>query len=668
MRTLLAPSLVTLLLAGAGRTADLPISTDSAMHQPRPNQTLNGDADQRPANDSPRDNRTLCDNAVVLSCNEVFNGSSALSQNGDTWSNYCFSGDTGPEVIHVLEHGGGPLTLTLNSGDSSQLDLILLGGCDEADCLAMPWLVGSSESISGSYPAGTYHVVVDAYGWDGQPFTYTLETSCLGNVDLCANAIPLLCGSTVVGSSDDSQNGNAWSSYCFSGDSGPEVIYSLEHPGGPLNLQLSSTDSEQLDLILLGSCDSQDCLAMPWLVGSDETISGDYPAGTYHVVVDAYGWNGQPFTFELSAICPGEADYCASAIPLGCDELAFGNSEQSQNGNLWGEYCFSGESAPEVIYVLNHPGGLLDLSLSSEDSNQLDLILLGSCDPADCLAMPWLIGSSESISGVYPAGEYYVVVDAFNWNGLPFSFALRSGPCIDGLECHHGSSSLLLSLPDINGIALEYYQLFVPATAGVLGQVTLNLNTSAFPDHAGVLSLSVLHADGLGQPTLLQGQLDVDTDLLLDGYNDFDMSGLGYAVTPGQDFSIGLSFTGDGPADRIGFYAGEPGGYDGFSSFYDGVSYDSWWANGGELYDELNLCMLVFTAPCPPRPMSVEPSGSDIVLSWTPDSGQIRIEASLDAYAGFLPLATVDASLGSWTDANALGAPHRFYRIVHICN
>ena len=25
-------------------------------------------------------------------------------------------------------------------------------------------------------------------------------------------------------------------------------------------------------------------------------------------------------------------------------------------------------------------------------------------------------------------------------------------------------------------------------------------------------------------------------------------------------------------------------------------------------------------------------------------------------------------SLGSWTDANALGAPHRFYRIVHICN
>lgn len=386
---------------------------------------------EAPGGDASRD---LCEFAIDLECNSTFGGSSAFSF-GNVWEDYWFFGETAPEVIHRLDHPGGLLSLVLSSQDSDQLDLILLGGCDQANVLDMPWLVGSDESISGNYPAGIYYVVVDAFNWNGAPFTYELDVTCAGDVDPCENAIPLACGTTVSGSSAQSQNGNLWSSYCFGGDSGPEVIYELQHPGGALNLTLTSMDSNQLDLILLGSCDAANCWAMPWWVGSDEFISGDYPAGTYYVVVDAYAWNGQPYTFSLGAVCPGPADLCAQALPLATGETVGGSSAQSQNGNVWGSYCYGGETAPEIIYELQHPGGELHLTLSSTDSDQLDLVLLGSCDPAHCLAMPWWIGSEEFIDGDYPAGTYYVVVDAYFWDGQPFTFTLgTAGATVDARE------------------------------------------------------------------------------------------------------------------------------------------------------------------------------------------------------------------------------------------
>ncbi len=451
--------------------SSLHAASQSAPVQNGQMQTHSGDAI---ADSGSRDQQTACDLAIPLACNEVYTGSSADSQNGNLWEAYCFSGETAPEVLHVIDHPGGLLSITLDSPDSAQLDLVLLGSCDPADCLAMPWLVGSFETISGDYAAGTYYVVVDAYFWDGVPFSYTLDVQCLGSQDFCENAIPLTCGETMTGSSADSQNGNTWTSYCFSGESGAEVIYSLEHPGGFLSLELSSTDSEQLDLVLLGSCDPADCLAMPWLVGSSESISGNYAAGTYYVVVDAYNWNGAPFTFELDVTCPGDLDPCASALPLALGETVNGSSADSQNGNLWSGYCFTGETAPEVIFAIDHPGGPLHLELSSSDSEQLDLVLLGSCDPADCLAMPWLIGSSETISGDYPAGMYYAVVDGFQWDGQPFTFSLSrlDSPTADARDLPRAfalqapvpnpfnpATTLAFTLPETGTVSLAIYDL-----------------------------------------------------------------------------------------------------------------------------------------------------------------------------------------------------------------
>jgi hypothetical protein len=385
------------------------------------------------------------------------------------------------------------------------------------------------------------------------------------------------------------------------------------------------------------------------------------------VVVDAFSWNGQPFTFQIETTCPGEADYCASAIPLGCDETVTGSSALSQNGNLWGQYCFSGESAPEVVYALDHPGGLLSLRLSSTDSNQLDLILLGSCDPSDCLAMPWLVGSTESISGEYPAGTYYVVVDAFGWDGLPFTYTLESDPCVTDAQCHHTSSFLAVALPD--ELAQIYFQSFIPAEAALLEQVILQIDGTYYTDHNGTLTLSVRHLDGNFEPTVVVGSLSFDADGLAGGFATFDMSSLGYVLTPDLDFFIGIEFSGDTPEDRIGFLAGLPGDdYEGYSTFFDGTTYGGWWTNGVDFYDELNLCITTGPAPCLPQALTVSRSGNDIVLDWTATSGQIRIEASDEAYGTFLPVATVPAGDGTWTDVDALNSGRMFYRGVRLCD
>jgi hypothetical protein len=655
--------LLAAVAAQAGPVAHQMASTPVQSRQP--NGRHHADPPVPSADVVARDGRDLCDFAIDLPCDAVYSGSSAASQNGNAWEAYCYFGETAPEIIHRLEHPGGLLSLTLSSTDSNQLDLILLGSCDPADCLAMPWLVGSSESISGDFSAGTYYVVVDAYSWNSQPFTYQLGVECLGAIDPCEAALPLPCGATVQGSSAQSQNGNAWSSYCFSGDSGPEVIYALNHPGGFLSLQLSSSDSNQLDLILLGGCDPSDCLAMPWWVGSEETISGDYPAGTYYVVVDAYAWNGQPFTFTLGATCPGETDPCQFALPLACNQTVPGSSAASQNGNLWSGYCFTGESGPEVIYAYEHPGGLLSLALSSDDSNQLDLILLGSCDPSDCLAMPWWVGSAETISGIWPAGTYYVVIDAFLWNGQPFTFQLSTGPCLGtDAVCHHESTGLSLSLPDPLGVAQRYYQLFNGDTDATLSGVLLHIDAAAQP-HDGTLTLGVWEMDGELLPTVLAGAVDVDAGALVGGWAEFDLSSLSYQIHEGVDYYIGLDFAPATPADRLGFFAGSPGGYEGFSTFYNGVTYDNWWSNGAVFFDELNLCVRL-APPCPPVALQISVSAGDAVLSWEPSPGLVRLEASSAGYGG-TTLAVVDGMAGVYIDDDALALGRRFYQAVRVC-
>ncbi|MFA7330469.1 MAG: PPC domain-containing protein [Candidatus Delongbacteria bacterium] len=490
---------------------------------------------------------------------------------------------------------------------------------------------------------------------------------------LCDNALPFGCNWAINGGSVESQNGNVWESYLNWGDTGPEVIYQLEHIGGLLTLQLRSTDSDQLDLILLNACGETACVAQPWWLGSWETISVEVPAGTYYVVVDAYNWDGNPYTFTLTSNCPAESP-CFFTQPLACNDTQHGTSDSSPIGNVWGEYLFGGETGPESVYEMTHPGGLLTLRLSSSTSDQLDLMLLSACDPDSCLAQPWLVGSDEIISGTFPAGTYYVVVDAYNWDGNSYDFYLESGTCYPAAStsCHHMSTQQVLTLPDPLGQAQAYYQFFLPEQAGWVARVLLNINSQNWGNQAGWLKLTLCRPDvegwygTPGGPWLEMGTLWFGTDWLPQGWAEFDISSLGFDVQPGEGFWVKLEYEPLMPGQQLSFYAGGVGGYEGFSSFSDGATWDNWWSSGYDFFDELNLCVEYSTA-CDGIPLTLEMDGGSARLGWPPVQGLVQIWASAEAYTPGTLLSVQPGEAMSFTDENALAAGRRFYRAVHVC-
>jgi hypothetical protein len=56
--------------------------------------------------------------------------------------------------------------MTYNHTATNDLDLFLLGSCEENDCLEASLGTSGNESVSAILPAGTYWVVVD--GWSGR--------------------------------------------------------------------------------------------------------------------------------------------------------------------------------------------------------------------------------------------------------------------------------------------------------------------------------------------------------------------------------------------------------------------------------------------------------------------------------------------------------------------
>jgi hypothetical protein len=75
----------------------------------------------------------------------------------------------------------------VNGIEINDLDLFLLGSCDENDCLDWSYDVIGVETVHGvNLPAGTYYVVVDAF-WvgDGTGHTITVDsTNCAVSAEL----------------------------------------------------------------------------------------------------------------------------------------------------------------------------------------------------------------------------------------------------------------------------------------------------------------------------------------------------------------------------------------------------------------------------------------------------------------------------------------------------
>lgn len=246
-----------------------------------------------------------------------------------------------------------------------------------------------------------------------------------GGLD-CNNAINLNCGQvyngTTIGKPSNVQDYNNCGEDWL--ESGPEAVHIINWPGGNFTAILSNMN-EDLDIALLRSCNVNDCVTI-----ENDTINTNLAAGTYYLVVDGYEGAQSAYTLTIGN-CQGGGLDCNNAATVNCGQSYNGTTiGQASNINQW---CTSPNSytGPEVIYKLNWGGGAFQVSLTNLAAD-LDLILLGACDVANCpgaSAEEGTVDENIDIANLV-AGTYYIVIDG--WEGAQSAYMLTIGACPGG--------------------------------------------------------------------------------------------------------------------------------------------------------------------------------------------------------------------------------------------
>ena len=116
---------------------------------------------------------------------------------------------------------------------------------------------------------------------------------------------------------------------------------------------------------------------------------------------------------QTNAVGPGPG----SVSLYGCTGLDYTGAEEFVY-----ELCVGGDGPVTVEMTYAHDGAV----------NDLDLFLLGSCDPADCIDFDAATSGTEVVSANLTAGTYYVVVDGWKalQDGSPHSLTVTCDtPC-----------------------------------------------------------------------------------------------------------------------------------------------------------------------------------------------------------------------------------------------
>ncbi|MCB1046915.1 MAG: T9SS type A sorting domain-containing protein, partial [Calditrichaeota bacterium] len=193
----------------------------------------------------------------------------------------------------IWNEGAGTLTGVIAFEDPD--------GAFHCDLAGQPYSIGAFEYLD---------VVVSFCPTAEGPFTAILDPGgdC-GSIQLHGIGVnpnfeyaeDVVIGDNVDGDSEDSEGaflGEGDYGCEGAGGAGPEVIYHLEHAGGPLGLTLQSEQLTELSLVLLAERDPQSCAAVAQQVGDRLQLAmDDLDAGAYYIVVDGSVEN---YSFTLS--------------------------------------------------------------------------------------------------------------------------------------------------------------------------------------------------------------------------------------------------------------------------------------------------------------------------------------------------------------------------------
>jgi len=274
-----------------------------------------------------------CSGAVSIACGDLVSGdTTGGSDVVDAYSPVGYSHEYGPEVVYELVVTGGAedlfeITGTISNFSPVDLDIYILGSCEETDALAY----GNTTFTTDCVGPGTYYVVVDGYN-DDDFGPFDLEVTCeecvppppppspLPGGETCAEAVDLQAAGLQAFSLDMCNYVHDYSaaSCTYYSSSGPDAVYSIYLEEGENFAACASPPddgySPDLQIYVVTDCADADgtCVAGDD-GGNPECVDFNAPAaGTYYLIIDTW----------LS--CGNGTTYVTIGAPVGNEDSSWG--------------------------------------------------------------------------------------------------------------------------------------------------------------------------------------------------------------------------------------------------------------------------------------------------------------------------------------------------------
>lgn len=350
-----------------------------------------------------------CSTAIALSCDTLYQGASSTATSiVDSYACNSWT-ETGPERIHsIVPTSNGVLTATL-SNYTGDLDVYILGSCDPNDCLGT---VSSSSATYANAQAGqTYYIIVDAD--DGSGSAYDLVVTCpvedvfITNTSL--DEIAIAPGYSFIATSTQNYLGSSSNV-------------------APVNLQyFLSTDCnlDATDLLMDDSYFSLiDANNTSDIINQNLSVPATTTPGQYYVILVADGsmvvsendeTNNQAC---LAITVTAPVLDCSNAVVLTCGTV-YSGANSNVNSHIDSYSCNTWtEAGPERVHSITPTASGPLTATVSNYTGDLDVYILGSCDPQDCLGT--VASSSATYVNAQAGLTYYIVVDADDGSGSSY--------------------------------------------------------------------------------------------------------------------------------------------------------------------------------------------------------------------------------------------------------
>ena len=449
-----------------------------------------------------------CEFAVALSCGDSINGSTVDDTNSggndapDEFFSYTGSGDA--EVVTISLCGGG------TDYDSN---IIVYDSCDLTTIVAENDDSCGLQSEVSFYSDGssTYIIMVDGFGTASGNFS--LDVTCqeaLEN-DVCEGALPIACGETITGSTDDATVDSA--PECSTTITAPGVWYSFTDDTGLVTdytISLCGSDYDTKLTVYTGECgalvcetDNDDSCDLQ----SEVSFQGDGNT-TYYILV--HGFGGSTGDYSLNVDClpvPPPNDMIANSIDV--DEIGIPYTDPAvampaattEGGNptgcnidgangVW--YNFVAANDGDATASIVSPAGTSVVTFyeaPDENASETDLTLVAQgtnqCLPGTSSTITTTAGQAYYVFVVNTGGITDITIDGTNLGTQENSiegFSYYPNPADDILT--------LRAMDNIENVAI-YNILGQKVIDQTIGNITTELNISALSTGTYVMKVSV---------------------------------------------------------------------------------------------------------------------------------------------------------------------------------